>query len=117
MRPLDTDDLSSALTKLSMNPATGVVTHELVGPESIPYRDLIKKTAKMLGKEVEVGSVPILMAKIGAALTSTVKGGGITPTVIDVITSDEVVSQNADSALGLQLSSLDETLQRIIKAA
>ncbi len=117
MRPLDTDDLSSALTTLSMNPATGIVTHELVGPESIPYRDLIKKTAKMLGKEVEVGSVPILMAKIGAALTSTVKGGGITPTVIDVITSDEVVSQNADSALGLQLSSLDETLQRIIKAA
>jgi hypothetical protein len=37
--------------------------------------------------------------------------------VIDVITSDEVVEQNADSALGLTLSTLDETLQRIIKAS
>lgn len=117
MRPLDTDDLSIALTELSMKPATGVTTHELVGPQSIPYRELIQKTANMLGKEVEVGSVPVLMAKIGAALTSTLKGGGITPTVIDVITSDEVVEQNADSALGLTLSTLDETLQRIIKAS
>ncbi len=117
MRPLDTDDLSIALTELSMKPASGVTTHELVGPQSIPYRELIQKTAIMLGKEVEVGSVPVLMAKIGAALTSTLKGGGITPTVIDVITSDEVVEQNADSALGLTLSTLDETLQRIIKAS
>lgn len=117
MRPLDTDDLSSALTTLGMNPASGVSTHELVGPQSIPYRELIQKTAKMLGKEVEVGSVPVLMAKIGAALTSTLKGGGITPTVIDVITSDEIVETNADAALGLTLSSLDDTLQRIIKAS
>lgn len=117
MRPLDTDDLSIALTELSMKPASGVTTHELVGPQSIPYRELIQKTANMLGKEVEVGSVPVLMAKIGAALTSTLKGGGITPTVIDVITSDEVVEKNADSALGLTLSTLDETLQRIIKAS
>jgi len=117
MRPLDTDDLSIALTELSMKPASGVTTHELVGPQSIPYRELIQKTAIMLGKEVEVGSVPVLMAKIGAALTSTLKGGGITPTVINVITSDEVVEQNADSALGLTLSTLDETLQRIIKAS
>jgi len=117
MRPLDTDDLSIALTELSMKPASGVTTHELVGPQSIPYRELIQKTANMLGKKVEVGSVPVLMAKIGAALTSTLKGGGITPTVIDVITSDEVVEQNADGALGLTLSTLDETLQRIIKAS
>ncbi|MDA0688658.1 MAG: NAD(P)H-binding protein [Proteobacteria bacterium] len=117
MRPLDTDDLSSALTTLGMNPASGVSTHELVGPQSIPYRELIQKTAKMLGKEVEVGSVPVFMAKIGAALTSTLKGGGITPTVIDVITSDEIVETNADAALGLTLSSLDDTLQRIIKAS
>lgn len=117
MRPLDTDDLSIALTELSMKPASGVTTHELVGPQSIPYRELIQKTANMLGKKVEVGSVPVFMAKIGAALTSTLKGGGITPTVIDVITSDEVVEQNADGALGLTLSTLDETLQRIIKAS
>lgn len=117
MRPLDTDDLSSALTILGMNPASGVTTHELVGPQSIPYRELIQKTAKMLGREVEVGSVPVFMAKIGAALTSTLKGGGITPTVIDVITSDEVVEKNADEALGLTLSTLDQTLQRIIKAS
>ncbi len=116
MRPLDTDDLSTALSKLCLNPASGVSTHELVGPESIPYRDLIKRTAQMMGKEVEVGSVPVLMAKIGAAITSTLKEGGITPTVIDVITSDEIVDKNADDDLGLELSTVEQTLQKIIEA-
>ena len=69
-----------------------------------------------MGKSVEVGSVPILLAKIGAAITSTLKGGGITPTVIDVITKDEVVETNADVAIDIPLTSLEETLKKVINA-
>lgn len=114
MRPLDTDDLSSALIKLATEEAEGGQTYELVGPEAIPYKDLIKKTAGLMGKEVEVGSVPVLFAKIGAAITSTIKGGGITPTVIDVITMNEVVTQNADSQIGISLTPLQDTLTKIL---
>lgn len=114
MRPLDTDDLSSALIKLATKEAEGSQVFELVGPEAIAYKDLIKKTAGLMGKEVEVGSVPVLFAKIGAAIGSTIKGGGITPTVIDVITMNEVVSQNADLQIGISLTPLQDTLTKIL---
>ena len=114
MRPLDTDDLSSALIKLATEETEGSQVFELVGPEAIAYKDLIKKTAGLMGKEVEVGSVPVLFAKIGAAIGSTIKGGGITPTVIDVITMNEVVSQNADSQIGITLTPLQDTLTKIL---
>lgn len=114
MRPLDTDDLSNALIKLATEEAEGSQVFELVGPEAIAYKDLIKKTAGLMGKEVEVGSVPVLFAKIGAAIGSTIKGGGITPTVIDVITMNEVVSHNADSQIGITLTPLQDTLTKIL---
>ncbi|NKB35490.1 MAG: NAD(P)H-binding protein [Pseudomonadales bacterium] len=116
MRPLDIDDLSRAIIKLIENPPSSVVTHELVGPESAPYRDIISRTAELMGKTVEVGKVPVLLAKVGAAITSTIKGGGITPTVIDVIIQDEVVETNADAAIGITLTSLEDTLKKIISA-
>lgn len=114
MRPLDTDDLSAALVKLSLADANATRTLELVGPEPIQYCDLIKKTAKLMDKDVEVGSVPVWIAKLGSAVTSTLKGGGITPTVIDVITIDEKVDQNADKEIGIELTSLEQTLTKII---
>ena len=114
MRPLDIDDLAEALTKLSQTAPAGAVVHELVGPASFSYRDIISKTAELMGKSVEIGSVPIWIAKIGSAITSTLKGGGITPTVIDVITQDEVIDTNADKEIGITLTSLEGTLQKMV---
>jgi hypothetical protein len=54
------------------------------------------------------------MAKLGAAIMSRLKGGGISPTVIDVITADEVVEKNADRELGITLTPLSDTLQKIL---
>ena len=116
MRPLDIDDLSEALTKISQNPPKGTTIHELVGPTSFSYRDIISKTAQLMGRSVEIGSVPIWIAKMGAAITSTIKGGGITPTVIDVITQDEVIETNADEAIGITLTTLENTLQKMVNS-
>ena len=113
MRPLDIDDLSEALVKLCLNPKEGQNTYELVGPESASYRDIITKTAEVMDKTVTFGSIPIFVAKIGAAVTSILKGGGITPTVVEVITQDEVVKTNADSAIGITLTPLRETLKKM----
>ena len=41
-------------------------------------------------------------------------GGGITPTVIDVITANEDVPHNADADLGITLTPLAETLAKIL---
>jgi uncharacterized protein YbjT (DUF2867 family) len=115
MRPLDADDLTEALIAICLGRPEGVVLHELVGPEPTTYRALVERAARVAGTNVTLGSMPIGLAKVGAALRSTLKRGGVTPTVIDVITMNEVVDENADAALGITLTPLDETLEKILK--
>jgi hypothetical protein len=61
-----------------------------------------------------VGTIPLWIAKLGAAVNSRLKGGGITPTVIDVITASEVVEKNADAELRISLTPLSTTLEKIV---
>ncbi len=115
MRPLDVDDLSLAILRSCNSQTDAATVHELVGPEAIPYRELIRKAANLLGRETEIGSIPIWLAKFIAAISSRIRGAGITPTVIDVITADEVVQANADTALGISLTPLNTTLNKVLK--
>ena len=111
LQPLDVDDLCAAILAACRRPVAE--TYELAGPERISYRDLVLQTAELLGKPVQIRTVPIWLARLGAAMTSRLRGGGITPTVIDVITADEEVRANADSALGVVLTPLRETLAKL----
>lgn len=113
MRPLDIDDLNVAILRCCEAAASTSITYELVGPEPITYRNLILKTAELMAKRVEIGSIPIWAAKLGAAISSRIKGGGITPTVVDVITANEVITHNADAALNITLTPLAVTLAKI----
>ena len=68
----------------------------------------------MVGNTLSIGAIPVWTAKLGAAVTSRLKGGGISPAVIDVITADEVVQKNADADLGISLTPLSTTLEKIL---
>ena len=114
VRPLDLDDLSRAILLAYEDRPEGVVVHELVGPDVVRYRELVARVAKKLGHELSIGTLPVWLAKAGAAITSRVRGGGISPTVIEVITADEDVEMNADVELGLGLTPLSTTLEKIV---
>lgn len=114
MRPLDVNDLAVAILNSCRAENPGVATHELVGPEALPYHELITRTAELMAREVEISSIPIWTAKLLTAISSRIKGGGMSPTVIDVITTDEVIEHNADKALGVRLTPLLTTLENII---
>ncbi len=114
MRPLDIDDLCIAVLNACNAKRSGSVTHELVGPTPAQYCEIIKMAAAMRGKTVEVGSFPIGVAKFAATVRGIFKPGGMSPTVIDVITMDEVVDQNGDQALGVTLTPLQKTLEKFI---
>jgi NADH dehydrogenase len=115
IRPLDVDDLSRAILRCcGTAPVAGVTIYELVGPESTTYRDVIARTAALLGREVSVRSMPIWLAKLGAAVAGWKRRGGMTPFVIDVITSSEAVRVNADEALGVTLTPLSTTLRKLL---
>ncbi len=114
MRPLDVNDLAVAILNSCRAENSGVATHELVGPEALTYHELITRTAGLMAREVVISSIPIWTAKLLTAISSRIKGGGMSPTVIDVITTDEVIEHNADKALGVQLTPLLTTLENII---
>ena len=114
VRPLDVDDLSQAILHCCRVRADGVAIHELAGPQPTTYRDLITRTARLMGHEVSIHSIPVWPAKLAAAIVSRVQQGGITPTVIDVITADEVVHQNADVDLGVTLTALSATVAKLL---
>ena len=114
MQPLDIDDLCAAILSACRKPVAGV--YDLAGPEQISYRELITRAADLAGKTVHIRGFPIWLAKLGAAVTSRLRGG-ITPAVIDVITTNEAVASNADAALGIELTPLDQTLAKLVENA
>ena len=113
LRPLDVDDLCDAVLECCARRAAGVHTHELVGPEPVRYRELLARAAGLLGHDIAVRSTPVRLAKLGAGLAGLVRTGGMTPDVIDVITSDEAVDRNADADLGIRLTPLADTLAKV----
>ncbi len=115
MRPLDIDNLCQAILNTCGRSGSGKSIYELVGPEPIVYHELIRRVAELRGLKIEIGSVPIWLAKLGAGIKSRIQGGGFTPTVIDVITQDEEVANNDDAALDVTLTPLQTTLQRMLE--
>jgi uncharacterized protein YbjT (DUF2867 family) len=114
MRPLDVEDLSHAILQCCRVEADGATVHELAGPTPTTYRDLIQSAGRRLGKEISVGTLPVWVAKSGAAVLSAIRGHGMTPTVIDVITANETVQTNADARLGVALTPLTATLEKTL---
>lgn len=113
LRPLDVDDLSRAVLAACARRPAGVRTCELAGPASLTHRELVERTARGLGREVSVRSTPVRLARFAAGLAGLVRAGGLTPDVIDVITSDEAVDRNADGDLGVRLTPLSDTLAKL----
>jgi NADH dehydrogenase len=114
IRPLDVDDLSRAILRCCERSVPGVAVYELVGPEPAAYRDVVERTAALMDRHVSIRSMPVWLARLGAALSGWRRQGGMTPTVIDVITSSEVVHENADAELGVLLTPLSATLEKLL---
>ena len=115
IRPLDVDDLSRAVLRCCERSGAGVAIYELVGPEPTTYRDVIARAAALMGHEVSVRSMPVWLAKLGATITGWTRRGVMTPTVIDVITSNEAVRENADVEVGVTLTPLSATLEKLLR--
>jgi NADH dehydrogenase len=114
IRPLDVDDLSRAILHCCESSGAGVAVYELVGPEPTAYRDVVARTAALLGHDVSIRSMPLWLAKLGAAVAGWTRRGGMTPTAIDVITSNEAVDENADVVLGVTLTPLLTTIEKLL---
>ena len=117
LRPLDVEDLCRAILRCCTEPLAGARTFELVGPTALSQRELLQRTARLLGNELTVRTLPIGLARLAARVAGLLRSGGLTPAVIDVITAAETVRQNADADLGIELTPLADTLARLVEAS
>ena len=115
-QPLFVLDLARAALRASDVARAGGKTFDLVGPEVLRDRELVERTAAALGRTVEIGAIPVALARFAAALRTRLAGPGFSPDAIDVITADTELPVGAAAELGVELSGVDEMIAASIKS-
>jgi NADH dehydrogenase len=94
-------------------------TYDLAGPESLTRTSLIHRAARVLGRRTRVLSLPLEWGLWLALLMEKVSTSPpLTRAMLGVLDHDDRIDpQQAVAALGLTLTSLDETLRRCLGGA
>jgi len=112
-QPLDVGDLARAALVASHGLAARDRTLDLVGPVALAEREILERAARLAGRTVTVRSVPKGLVSVMLALREWSGQRGFSRDALDVITADTRLDPApAAAALGLQLTGLDEMLQR-----
>jgi uncharacterized protein YbjT (DUF2867 family) len=112
-QPLFVDDLARAALAAAQPPVASNCTLDLVGPVSLPERELVERAAELLGHTLRVRSIPKAPLRFTLAIRQLVSGPGFSRDVVDVITADTRLDwQAAASTLGIQLTGLDEMIKK-----
>ncbi len=112
-QPLYVDDLARAAIAASKSSVARNRTLDLVGPVSLPDRELVERAARSLGRQVRVNSIPKGLLSFLLAIRRRVFGPGFSPDAIEVITANtRLDSQPAATELGIQLTGIDEMIEK-----
>jgi uncharacterized protein YbjT (DUF2867 family) len=113
-QPLSVNDLARAALLAAQPSVARNRTLDLVGPVSLPERELVTRTARMLGREVKIGSISKGFLSFVLSIRRRFGGPGFSPDVIEVITADTRLDPKiAASELGIQLTGIDEMIQSL----
>lgn len=111
-QPLYVDDLAQAAIAASKSSVASNRTLDLVGPVSLPDRELVERAAGLLGRRVRVRSIPKGLLSFLLSIRQRLWGPGFSPDAIEVITADTHLDpQPAASELGIQLTGIDEMIK------
>ena len=112
-QPLYVDDLARAAIAATQLSVTSNRTLDLVGPVSLPERELVERAARSLGRPVKVSSIPKGLLSFMLAIRRRVSGPGFSADAVEVITANtRLDSQPAASELGIHLTGIDEMIKR-----
>jgi len=117
-QPLHVDDLARAALAAASPATARNRTLELVGPVALPDREIVERVARALGREVQIGSVPVMPLRLILKLQRMVSGPGFSADVLDVITADTNLDpQPAARDLGISLTGLDEMIRASVASS
>jgi uncharacterized protein YbjT (DUF2867 family) len=116
-QPLYVEDLArAAVMAATQASVANNLTLELVGPVSLPERELVERAARSLGHEVRIGSIPKSLLSLALAVRQRVGVRGFSPDVLEVITADTRIDpQLAANEIGIQLTGIDEMIQASLR--
>jgi NADH dehydrogenase len=115
-QPIDARDVVAAIAAALERPQLASRVLDVAGPESLARRELVRRTAALLGNTPRFVSIPLALVRGFAALAERVSASPpITTAMLDVLEHDDRVDPKpACDALGITLTPLDETLQRVV---
>lgn len=111
-QPIAADDVVAAIEG-ALERDLGDIALDLAGPESLSHRELVERTARVLGTQVEFRSIPSVAARAFAWLGAKLAADPpITPAMLGVLQHDDDVDPKpAAQALGIELTPLDDMLR------
>jgi NADH dehydrogenase len=111
------DVISALLSSIASGPHRDVL--ELAGPESLSRRALIQRSAKLLGTTTRIVSLPLALGLLFAAVFELLlPAPPVTRAMLGVLDHDDAEdSSTAVANLGLTLTPLDVTLEKVLLVA
>jgi len=111
-QPLCVDDLARAAVAATNPLVASNLVLDLVGPVSLPERELVERAARLLGHQVRIGTIPKYWFSLVLALRQCMGKRGFSRDALDVITANtDLNPQPAASALGIELTGIDEMIK------
>lgn len=115
-QPLCVDDLARAAILAADPHVAPDRTLDLVGPVSLPDRQIVERAARLLGRPVRICSIPKTAAMLALAIRERVAGPGFSRDALQVITADTKLDPApAATELGIRLTGIDEMIQHSLE--
>ena len=115
-QPLYVDDLArAAVLAATQTAVANKLTLDLVGPVSLPERELVERAARSMGREVRIGSIPKMLLSLLLTIRQRLGKPGFSRDALEVITSDTRIDpQPAARTIGIQLTGIDEMIRSLL---
>ena len=115
-QPLAVDDLARAALIACDSSVARDRTLELVGPVSVPGREIVERAARLMGRRISVVPVPVGPVRFALAIVRRAGGRGFSPEALEVLTRDTKLDPApAARELGIALTSLDDMIRESLR--
>jgi NADH dehydrogenase len=111
-QPLHVNDLARAAVRATQPSVATNLTLDIVGPVSLPDREIVERAARILGRDIRIGSIPKAPLSLMLAIRQRFAGPGFSPDALEVLTADtRLDAERAASELAIELTGIEEMIR------
>lgn len=117
-QPIAVDDVIAYLLAALDNPGTAAHSYEIGGPDVLTYRQMMERTAAILGKRPLIVGVPVLTPRLSAYwvdLVTPVRASIAHPLIEGLRNEAVVQDDSARNAMPVALTKFEEAVNRALR--